>query len=142
MFVELAQMAKAGPVTIIVTGDEKSLQVTVCPKGAGPLATPISLTGSPAELDAEIAHCLLRFQGARKSLQEQMDATTAVLEEAKKASAGDAAKALSKAASKPSKAAVMADEEGDGEGDDGGCCEAAPAVGNTSAATPSDNPFL
>lgn len=112
-------------VNLMVTGTEDKMTVTVIPKpaktgeGKEALSQPLVLTGSAAELDAEFATLLGRFDNSRKSLIEQFEATEAVLEAAKKASAEKAAKGVTKAAAKASTkgaTAAAANPDGGGEG--------------------------
>lgn len=145
-------------VTLLVTGNEEAMTVTVIPKpsktgeGMEGLATPLALTGSAAELDAEFCDLLEKFSNQRLSLAEQLEATTTVLEAAKRASAEKAAKAVAKSAkSATTKVAPVAgsscgascgDDEtgGDGE-DDGEGGTTAEAVGQQAQTTPSSNLF-
>jgi PRTRC genetic system protein E len=111
-------------VTIILAeGKGEAISVTVIPKpkqtgdGAQALSTPLHLEGTPAELDEQFADLLTKYQEARQSLVDQMEATTAVLAAAKAEQAKKSTNAVKKAAS-PSKAGTVADDD---EGDEGGC---------------------
>ena len=82
------------------------------------LSTPLTLTGTPAELDEQFAAHLQSFSTARQSLAEQLETTKAVLEAAKKDSQSKATKAVT-GKSKPAEA-VQSAPEGNDEADDAG----------------------
>lgn len=83
------------------------------------LATPIQLTGSPEELDAEFAALISRTATTRKSLAEQLDATEAVLEAARKDASSNATKAVKKVNTavkeKAAPASLISEEENEDE---------------------------
>lgn len=89
-------------VSLIVAKTKDGLTVTVLPKtkeGTDPaLSTPIVLTGTAEDLDAEFVGLLSKFGGERKSLAEQMADTEAILKAAKEASAKKGQDALKKGA--------------------------------------------
>lgn len=130
--------------TLLVTGSEDAMTVTVIPKpsktseGTAALATPMSLTHTAAELDEGFVELLGKFSASRKSLAEQYEVTDTVLEAAKKASAEKAAKGVTKTAkaatTKPETAHKTPSdsdpEDEDADGSDGGNVggEAAPAA--------------
>ncbi len=103
----------------VASAEDGKLRVTVLPKprqktegdGAA-LATPLVLTGSPDELDANFEQLVATHVRAQQSLAEQLEATTAVIEAAKKAASSKAAKAVSKPAA-TAKAASAEDDDGD-----------------------------
>lgn len=123
-------------VSIIATANGEKLTLTVMPnpKAAGDvasaLATPLQITGTPDELDAGLGNALTQYVGAHKSLAEQVEATMAVMDAAKKAASEKAAAAVTKAKASPVKVATSKtlpppvagedngdeeDERGDGE---------------------------
>lgn len=78
------------------------------------LAQPLALVATPQELDAGFASALTQFNGNRQSLQQQVDVTSTIIEDAKQVEVGRAAKAIKaggKQASNP-------DGEGCGNEDD------------------------
>jgi len=118
MFQELsAFLAHLASLSLTLVGNpDGTLTVTVTPKGAkvaGALDTPLSLTGTPAELDEGFADILASYSGKRLSLVEQFAATEAILEAAKK----EATEKAKKSIAKPSKT-VAAKSAATGEADD------------------------
>lgn len=106
----------------IVPIQDGTLTVIVMPSSTGnkdaALATPLSLTGTPEELDAEFATLLSSYVGARKSLIEQVEATTTVLEAAKNASQKKATDALTGKGAKSKSQPTSPVEEPAGEEED------------------------
>lgn len=109
----------------MVANEDGTITVSVMPKAKkegeanASLNTPLGLTGTADEFDAEFVNMLASFSSKRGSLAEQLEATESVLEAAKKESATKATKAVAKvAATKPAKkAAKSSDDDGDGDGD-------------------------
>lgn len=145
-----ALLASCQGISLSVTpaANAGNLSVTVIPllgkdgeKVDAALKTPLNLVGTPAELDAEFAQLIATFTEGRKSLAEQLEAATTIMEAAKKASAASTAKAAGKAAAKqvatPAVSADSEDEEseddglGGGDTGTGGTATAAPTVANT-----------
>lgn len=137
MFKELFELARAsGPLTMALSADTPPGQMTVVviPKSSDAkdepaLATPLSLTATPEELDAEFTTVLASYKGQRQSLAEQVAATNEVLAAAREASVQKGSKAATKALAKPnpsssSASASTKDDEADEDDDDGG--DAAP----------------
>lgn len=129
IFTKLAGLlAGNSAINLLITGTAEALSVTVIPKpakaeeGQEALSTPLNLTGTAAELDAEFATYLESYTGARKSLAEQFEATAAVLEAAKKESANKAVTAVTKTAKsvKAPPAAKAEQSDNSDTGDDGG----------------------
>lgn len=119
MFQALAQLlSSSSHVDLLVSGNGDEMTVTVIPKvtdaKAAALKTPLSLTGTPAELDEGFAQALTTYATARKSLAEQVAQTAAILDAAKKQEAAKAVKSAPKAA-KP--AAVSIDDLSEDEGE-------------------------
>lgn len=120
MFVALKPLLAAGAgITAAIVGEpDGRIRVTVIPKsthtgdGAIALNTPLQLTGTAEELDAEFAPLLTRYTEKHLGLAEQMESTAAILDAAKKASADKAGKALAKA---NSGAASVTEEGGEEE---------------------------
>lgn len=107
MFKELFDLAKNATLTMVVSAEEKTGQMTICviPKprkdtGESALTKELSLTATPVEFDAGFVAALSSYQRARQSLAAQVEATQEVLQAARAASAKKAGDALSKA-SKP-----------------------------------------
>jgi PRTRC genetic system protein E len=83
--------------TLKMVGDQ--MAVVVMPSAdskEAALRQPLILTAAPAELDEGFAEVLHTFEGAHRSLAEQVSATTEILQAAEKSQAGKAQKALSK----------------------------------------------
>ena len=103
MFVALKPLlAQCQSLSLLLTTDANgAIAVTVIPKAAdkdaGALTQPLQLTGTAEELDEGFVAAISSFSVSRQSLKEQVDATNAILEQARK-----------DAASKPSKAAGKA----------------------------------
>lgn len=117
MFTELAPLVRATDkvvITLSMTGDAMSVVVMPVIKNAADaaLTTPVSLTATPAELDAEFAVAITAVTDAHRSLAEQAEATKSILDAAKTTQSSKATKALAKAAS-PSSAASSSDSEDD-----------------------------
>lgn len=124
-FEKLNQLALQCPLILTVTADPASGRMTMvitpkldkeAPEVA--LRQPLTLTATPAEFDAEFFAALDKYSGARLSLQEQVDATTEVLNAAKSAQVGKAAKATArpgKVAPTSAAKAVPADGDSDSE---------------------------
>ncbi|WP_321788207.1 PRTRC system protein E [Paraburkholderia sp. J94] len=104
MFQQLeALVRETGKVTLMMkmAGDQMSVVVMPCADSKeAALRQPLVLTATPAELDAGFVQALHSFEGAHRSLAEQVSATTEILQAAEKSQAGKAQKALSKG-SKP-----------------------------------------
>lgn len=104
MFQQLeALVRETGKVTLMMkmAGDQMSVVVMPCADSKeAALRQPLVLTATPAELDAGFVQALQSFEGAHRSLAEQVSATTEILQAAEKSQAGKAQKALSKG-SKP-----------------------------------------
>ena len=144
IFTELYHLALGATLTMTVSADEKQgkLTINVIPKpksdtGEAALSTPLTLTATPEEFDAEFVAALTGFRVAHTSLSQQAQVTRELLDAAKDASARKGVGAVGKVAKlKPSAsvkatAACDADEvHGDGEvGDDSdnGVASEAPA---------------
>ena len=128
----------------VTMNDDATLSIIVCPKGnTGALSQPLVLTATAEEMDAGFIDVLQQYQKARQSLQEQVEATTAVLDAAKKSEEKKAVKALT---SKPSPAVKEKvtpkssdnDDDGDGLDDHGDEAENASTSG-TAPSVPSGN---
>ena len=137
MFQALAQLlSSSSHVDLLVSGNGDEMTVTVIPKvtdaKAAALKTPLSLTGTPAELDEGFAQALATYVTARKSLADQVAQTAAILDAAKKQQAAKAVKSAPTAA-KPAAVSIddLSDEEG--EGDAKSDTSSAPTVPTSSA---------
>ncbi|RQM45202.1 PRTRC system protein E [Paraburkholderia bannensis] len=129
MFQQLeALVRETGKVTLMMkmAGDQMSVVVMPCADSKeSALRQPLVLTATPAELDAGFVQALQSFEGAHRSLAEQVSATTEILQAAEKSQAGKAQKALAKG-SKPALSAPKgasdddADDANDADGTEGG----------------------
>lgn len=122
-FEKLNNLALQCPLVIAVTTNPASGKMTllITPKvdkdaSEAALRQPLTLTAPPAEFDAEFFDVLEKYSNARQSLQEQVDATTEVLNAAKSAQVDKATKATAK----PGKATASTDEDPDDDGDANG----------------------
>lgn len=105
MFKELFELVRAsGPLTMAVSADAPrgTMTVVVIPKPADAkdepaLATPLSLTATPEEFDAEFTTVLAGYRTQRLSLAEQVAATNEVLAAAREASVQKGSKAATTA---------------------------------------------
>lgn len=79
------------------------------------LAQPLALAATPQELDAGFAAALTQFNGNRQSLQQQVDVTSTIIEDAKQVEVSKASKAI-KAGGK--QASNLDSESGGNEDDD------------------------
>jgi PRTRC genetic system protein E len=86
--------------TLTMTGDAMTVVVMPVIKNAADaaLTTPLSLTATPTELDAEFAATVTGVTDAHRSLAEQAEATKSILDAAKSTQSSKATKALAKAA--------------------------------------------
>lgn len=141
MFTELAPLVRATDkvvITLSMTGDAMSVVVMPVIKNAADaaLTTPVSLTATPAELDAGFAVAITAVTDSHRSLAEQAEATKSILDAAKTTQSSKATNALAKAAS-PSSAAPSSDSDDD---DDDGDVPAADtkAEANAEAGAPAN----
>jgi len=138
MFKELYQLALGAALTLTISADEKRgrMSIHVSPKakndsGEAALSTPLVLTATPDEFDAEFVSVLSRYRTAHASLAQQAQVTQELLDAARAASAkkgtGAVAKASAKPASGPTKRAesVTEDAEDDGPSEEEHANEAA-----------------
>ena len=143
MFQMLQGLIPSGSsLSLTLTGNtDNTISVVVVPKGNGAMAYPLAITGTAAELDEQFAEAIASFSGARKSLAEQIEATTAVLDAAKKESAEQAVKAVTNKSLAPSSASTLKDKtapKSDPDGEDDGDGEEADFVAVEAAAVPGD----
>lgn len=110
MFKELYQVTLASTLTLVISADEKQqcMTISVIPKPKADvnepaLSTPLTLTASPDEFDAEFVQVLKTYRSKRLSLAEQAETTNELLDAAKEASANKGAAAVAKASAKPVK---------------------------------------
>ncbi len=121
----------------ITMNDDATLSVIVCPKGnTGALSQPLVITATADELDTGFVEVLEQYQKARLSLQEQLEATTAVLDAAKKSEEKKAVKALTNKPSPAVKEKITPkssdnDDHGDGLDEHGDEAENASTTGTT-----------
>lgn len=140
MFHELHNML-AGLTSLtlsLAANPDNTITVTVTPMGAktaGALNIPLSLTGTPVELDEGFATILAGYTAKRQDLSEQLAATEAILEAARKESADKAKKAIAKPAKSSTPVVADDDEDSDGDQDDEGASNTAPAS-TVSTSTP------
>lgn len=102
--------------TLALKGEQMTVFVAPSVKGGAEsgLSLPLVLTATPAELDAGFLDALAGYTTSRRSLSEQVEATTAVLDAAKTAQTQKASRAIAnvgKSKSKPQ----LPNEESEGE---------------------------
>lgn len=114
MFQEIYQLALTTPLVMTISASAESgnltLNVIPTPKksekaGDSELALTqkLSLTASPEEFDASFPQCLTNYTASYKSLVEQVETSTAVLEAAKKAQVDKTSSAAKNAGKPPAK---------------------------------------
>lgn len=121
MFTQLQALLKncTNVTVILASNKDDTLSVTVLPKSkdtgdaAATLSTPLCLTATAAELDAEFANVLGSYVNKHQSLAEQLENTSAILEAAKSESQKKATTAISKAAKPADKAKPAKAESSD-----------------------------
>jgi PRTRC genetic system protein E len=143
MFGELYQLALGATLTLTVSADEHSgkMTVNVIPKpkadhGEAALSTPLSLTATPDEFDANFVAVLSGYRSEHRSLSEQAEATKELLQAATKASQTKARGAVAKASGKPISQPAPAEDSAGGDEEveaEGGQEVAAPAPAPQSA---------
>ena len=105
--------------TLALKGEQMTVLVAPTVKGgteAG-LSLPLVLTATPGELDAGFLDALAGYTSSRRSLSEQVEATTAVLDAAKSAQTQKASKAIANAG-KSKSTPQLSNEESEGEDED------------------------
>jgi len=129
----------------LAANPDNTITVTVTPKGAkvsGALDTPLSLTGTAAELDEGFAGILSGYTTKRQDLSDQLAATEAIMEAARKEAADKAKKSIAKPANKTAAPvadeAVGSDDEDDDEGDASSTAPSSPV--STEVSTPAAAP--
>lgn len=150
MFMELFELARSAPLTMVVSADAASRRMTVVvmPKPGAEsepaLATPLALTATPEEFDGGFVAALANYREEHRSLAEQAAATAEVLAAAREASlkkGASASKPVAKPAKAPAPAAV--DEGGsDEDGDEGGATVTAAAGASPADAVPAGDGTL
>lgn len=135
MFNELRELARSGPINMIISADPDGLRMTInvipSPPRAGlnepALSQALSLTATPDEFDQGLIAALRGYHAARHSLAQQAEATHEVLQAAQAASVKKASTAASKASRKAAppaattaSATVLATQGNDGDDTDAG----------------------
>lgn len=120
MFKELAPIVASGTNLCIMVSaaPEGALMVTVLPQSKDQntaMSTPLSVTATPDELDAELPAALTTYVGYRTSLAETLDTVKTIMEAAGKTASNAATKAANQTLT-----GSTDDQEGDEEGDLGG----------------------
>lgn len=146
MFQILEPMVRAiGKLSLSLKMDGERMVVVLVPQGDSKeavLRQPLVLNGLPVELDEGFAAAIQSFSAAHRSLDEQVAATTAILQAAEKSQAGKAQKALTKGGKKATPASSSESEEDDDDDDatgpaavDAGSKGASPATSEAAPAT-------
>lgn len=140
MFTQLIPLVRASEkvvLTLTMQGDKMSVVVMPVIKDATDpaLTMPLSLSATPAELDAEFAAAVTSVTEAHRSLAEQAEATRSILDAAKSTQSSKATKALAKAAS-PSTSDAASDNGDDDESEPG---DGAPTPAKADASAPASS---
>lgn len=104
MFAEIYELTKTTTLTMLISANQKAGTLTVCVKPTprkgeeAALAHELSLTATPDEFEKSFPGCLTIYATQHKSLVEQTEATTAVMEAAKQAQVAKGTKAATAAA--------------------------------------------
>jgi len=137
MFQILEPMVRAiGKLSLSLKMDGERMVVVLVPQSDSKeavLRQPLVLNGLPAELDEGFAVAVQSFSAAHRSLDEQVAATTAILQAAEKSQAGKAQKALAKGGKKATPASSGEGEDDDDDDDDDATGPAAVDAGSTDA---------
>ena len=128
MFKELAPILATGTSFCIMVSAaaEGAMTVTVLPQGKdqnAALNTPLSVTATPEELDAELPAVLTGYVSTRSTLAETLENVKTIMEMAGKT----ASEAATKAATKSTSNAVSTTVDEDGEEEEG-CIPASKAA--------------
>ncbi|WP_059414431.1 PRTRC system protein E [Cupriavidus basilensis] len=125
MFQELVPLVRACDklvLTLTMVGDEMSVIVAPVAKKAldGALTTPLALKATPADLDEGFAAAVQAVTESHRSLAEQAEATSLILDAAKASQSSKATKSLSrpKASANADKSSAAGDSDaGDDDSD-------------------------
>ena len=107
MWNPIYELAKTTALLLTISADQNANQlvVTVTPRPSGKgdpaLTQPLTLRGTPEELDTGFVDALTRYGTSYASLKETVEASLALIEEAKKAAVAKATPAAKPAAAKP-----------------------------------------
>ena len=130
-------LANLASLTIaLVNNTDGTITVTVTPyggKAGNVLDTPLSLTGTAAELDDGFVEHLNSYVPKRQTLADQLAATEAILEAAQKEATDKAKKSIAKPAKTASP--TTTDNPEGSDDDTGACCTAPASTEPTSTAT-------
>lgn len=118
MFIEIAPLIVAGGTTlkiVVTAATDGEITLMIAPENVSgqcaALTTPLLLTGTPAELDAELPEILTNYVRQRTTLVEQAENMKIIMEAAGKAASDNASKAVNKGAGKPNLDAAEDGEE-------------------------------
>ncbi len=133
-------LANLASLTIaLVNNTDGTITVTVTPyggKAGNVLDTPLSLTGTAAEFDEGFVEHLNSYVPKRQTLADQLAATEAILEAARKEATDKAKKSIAKPAKTASPTTTDnpegSDDDNEGDDDTGACCTAPASTEPTS----------
>ncbi|RQS11581.1 PRTRC system protein E [Burkholderia sp. Bp8998] len=125
----------AGKLTLSLAMDGDNVVVFLTPQGGkdATLRQPLILKAPAAELDEGFAAAVTSYSTAHKSLEEQVAATNAILDEQKATQVTKAQKALTKGSKVPAAGAAGGANDDDNDNDDDGD-QPAPSVPQDSVA--------
>lgn len=152
MWTPIFELAKTTSLLLTISADTsaKQLVVTVTPRPSGKpdpaLSQPLTLRGTPEELDAEFVSAITQFSTAYASLKETVEAAVAVMAATKQSVATKAAakpaaapaKAATPAPKKPATVVAAAPAVTDRADDDGDDDEATASASTAEAPAPDD----
>jgi len=122
MFQALEPLIRAaGKLTLSLAMDGDNVVVFLTPQGGkdATLRQPLILKATAAELDEGFAAAVTSYSTAHKSLEEQVAATNAILDEQKATQVTKAQKALTKGSKVPTAGAASGTQDEDDDNDDG-----------------------
>lgn len=130
-----ALVRSTGKIVLSLAMDGDKMVVFLTPQGDAKdsvLRQPLILSATPVELDEGFVAAVQAYSAAHKSLDEQVAATTAILQSAEKSQAGKAQKALAKG-SKPASTAPASSTASDGGEDEDESADGATSIATVAA---------
>jgi len=108
MFTDLHELTQTATLMIVVSNEGDQLRVSVTPTQSGDKTKahalrPLSLVGTPAELDADFGAALLAWQSPKKSLVQQAQEAASTPDDEESESASDKPAAKPKSIAKTEK---------------------------------------
>ena len=141
----LARQAPKGVMLLVNAVGADQISVAIMPQGEfegdkAALSKPLQVTGTVEELTAGLEGAITQYVEARKSLEDQVADTVAILEAAKKQSAEKSKAALKAKSTKPAAAPKASTPSSDDDSDDDDDSNANAATAPSAAAKPAAKP--